>query len=55
MDVFYDNPENIDEREILRKMMSLGHGPNRTKRFYVLFAYCTEVIDKETWITKYCH
>ena len=50
----YDNPENIGPSEILRKMRSLGHGPNRYKRFQVLYNYSVEIISREEWIEKYC-
>ena len=50
----YDNPENIDPSEILRKMRSLSYGPNRNKRFQVLCSYSVEIISKEQWISKYC-
>ena len=50
---FYDNPENISPKEILEKMMTLGYGPNRNKRFYVLSLYEDKQITKEEWIIKY--
>ena len=50
----YNNIENIGPKEILRKMMSLGHGSNRNKRFYELDSYSTNLISKEEWIENYC-
>ena len=52
--MMYDNIENIGPNEILRKMHSLGHGPNRNKRFDILYSYSTNLITKEEWIRKYC-
>ena len=43
----YDNPENISPEEILRKMRNLEYGPNRNKRFYILYNYSTNIISKE--------
>lgn len=50
----YNNPENIGPNEILRKMQSLGNGPNRYKRFNILYSYSVDIISKEEWIKKYC-
>lgn len=51
----YDNPENIGPFEILRKMRAnMRFGPNKNKRFKVLYSYSTELISKEEWIKKYC-
>jgi hypothetical protein len=52
--MMYDNIENIGPKEILRKMYSLRHGPNRNKRFDILYSYSTNLITKEEWIRKYC-
>ena len=54
MKLMYDNPENISPDEILRKMINLGFGPNRSKRFQVLKNYSVEKISKDEWIKKYC-
>lgn len=50
---FYDNQENLSQEEILQKMRSLGHGPNRNKRFSELALYGDTEITREQWITKY--
>lgn len=51
----YDNPENIGQLEILEKLRSnMGVGPNRNRRFYVLYSYSTDLISKNEWIKKYC-
>lgn len=50
----YDNPENLGEQEILFKLMRLGYGPNRSKRWKVLEGYSTQLISKEEWITHWC-
>ncbi len=52
--MMYDNIENIGPKEILTKLYSLGHGPNRRKRFDILYSYSTNLITKEEWIKKYC-
>ena len=49
----FDNPENISINEILRKMQSLGHGPNRNKRFDALYSYSVNLISIEEWKKKY--
>ncbi len=50
----FNNPENLDRLEISTKMLILGHGVNRNKRFFVLADYSTNIISKEEWIKKYC-
>jgi len=52
--IFYNNPENLSPSEILTKMKSLGHhGPNCTKRFYVLYSYDVTEITKEQFIERF--
>ncbi len=56
MELMYDNPENIDCYEILRKLRSnMSFGPNRNKRFNTLMDYDVNQISKEEWIKKYCN
>jgi hypothetical protein len=56
MGLMYDNPENIDDYEILRKLRSnMSFGPNRNKRFNTLMDYGVNQISKEEWIKKYCN
>lgn len=50
----YDNPENLGQTEILEKIRSIGHGPNRDRRVRLLFSYSTESIPPAEWIRKYC-
>lgn len=52
-EIFYDNQENLSPEEILKKMRSLGHGPNRNKRFFELSEYSNVQITKKEWIRKY--
>jgi hypothetical protein len=56
MELMYDNPENIDDYEILRKLRSnMSFGSNRNKRFNTLMDYGVNQISKEEWIKKYCN
>ena len=50
---FYDNRENISPEEIIRKMKSLGNGPNRDKRFIELSLYGDSEMTMDDWIIKY--
>ena len=52
---YFDNPENLSSLEISNKMVSLGHGHNRNKRFWLISDYSTTEISKEEYIKKYTH
>lgn len=52
--LFYNNPENLSEDEIHRKIMTMGFGPNRNKRCELLGNYSTLLISKQQWINAYC-
>ena len=52
--MMYDNPEDLSPDEIHKKCLSLGYGPSRNKRFWLLMSYSTTLISKSDWIKKYC-
>lgn len=60
--VFYNNPENLSQHEIDRKLIYLyrscissrGTTENRDKRIVVLESYSSEIISKETYIKNFC-
>lgn len=60
--VFYNNPENLSQHEIDRKLIylyraciyAIGTTQNRDKRIRVLESYSSEIISKETYIKNFC-
>jgi hypothetical protein len=55
LELMYDNPENIGPVEILAKMRAnMSFGPNRNKRFEILYNYSVSTIPTQEWIKKYC-